>query len=218
MMTVASYAERLRAQMEEMERSGRFQLKYEIEPPATEADLDELAELIAGKEGMEGFRIEGAVREFYRAVDGLQWSWSFKGSHPGMPVMAGNANVINSTELYLPDEIIGQPYSLYGDYRLFDWLGTHWHVAARFERGQAEPRLYYRDESEEYFELSLDFNTYLETLLQVRALFPWQEFFVVDPRFNFNLESGIAFVARLELLFPEVDSSPFRKRLEGAGV
>ena len=62
--------------------------------------------------------------------------------------------------------------------------------------------------------MSIGFVEYMSLLLECRGLYMWQEFFVEDDRFPIDRDLANLFLADLELLFPDADSSKFRVRLK----
>jgi len=65
-----------------------------------------------------------------------------------------------------------------------------------------------------YHKMSIGFIEYMNLLLECRGLYMWQDFFLQDECFPFDRELANQFVADLELLFPDADSSKFREKLK----
>ena len=203
----------IRALMARLESDSNFQCRTELRRPLTRNQIQSLEDDVASQPNMKGFQLDGAVREFYGVSNGFKLMWQHL--HPlreGL-ILTGSGKIATLTQLHDPEENIGRPFALYGEYRRLDELGTDYHVAMRFAREGDAPDLFYFDgEAGRYFHLSLGFREYLVWLVALRALFPWQEFFIDDPDFYFDGEARERFVQKLNFLFPEVDDSQLRKR------
>lgn len=210
-MNFKKYLKDLKSKIEAVESSPQFKSQSEFFDPIVPKNIDEMEAEIAGEEGMAGFALAKPIKDFYRAADGFKFAWQYKGHADKTRVTTGLATISTLYEIYDPDEEMGQPHAqLYEKYRLFDWTGKDEQVYMKFERGGNDPALFYfTRKTKGYHPLSLDFTTYMELLAEVRGLYPWQKFFVADPRVRVNEQRAERFLSDLRLLFPDADASRF---------
>ena len=211
-MDYADYVRKLRESAGGMQASARFHCHFTQRPGAHPDDVDDVDDMeaeIAREEGMAGFSVPGDMKRFYTAANGFELGW--QEVRTDGRVVAGSARLPIINAIYEPEEEMGQPRSLlYERPRLFDWTGEEDQVYMRFTRIVAEPRLFYRAQSTgREHALSLTFPEYLERLLEARAMYPWQRFFVSDPEIRLDTAARQAFVQDLQRLFPETDASRF---------
>lgn len=175
-----------------------------------EADI---AAAVQREEGLDGLPIPQAVRDLGAHVGQFLFRWSHS------PVCGraawGGASVVSLYAMYAPfDEQLADqepmPLDLFRRYNVFDLMSQDHHVATKFERDQAEPVLYYfTAETDTYYRLRLNLEHYLEALLETRGLFPWQELFVADERFQPDQARLQLLRCQLQELFPDADLERF---------
>jgi len=182
-------------------------------PPKSDEAMDRLEGYVAGHQGGPGFRVPPLMRPFYRVSDGWLLDWVYDSPSPvdGRPP-TGYSRLSGLVDFCLPTDEDEQEAPLYEGYHQFDEAGGGQEVALQFRRGVDEPALYYHEApSDTYHPLDLDFPTYIDLLLQCRALFPWQQFFITTPGFRIDEPTERAFFDNLARLFPDADPARFRR-------
>ena len=208
-----NFVKRLRRMIERVEEPP-FRSRCEIKDPLLTRHLRSFKEDTATREGMSGFCIAPEIEAFYAVCNGFKLTWQHLHPPRADLIVTGAARIMTVTQLYDPEENIGQPFVLYGEYRKLDEIGSDYHVAARFARGQTSPDLfYYNGEVGQYRHLSLGFTDYMTILLGVGGLFPWQEFFIDEPGFRLDTRGAEEFLEKLHFVFPDSDDSLFRAHL-----
>lgn len=213
-MDFQTYIHNLREKIIALEESNQFLLKYRINPPAFEEDIQDMEEEISTEENMEDFKVWEPIRQFYQVANGFELSWQYLGHEDESRITCGSAKIPVINAIFEPEEKIGQPFSLiYQETRLFDWIGTESNVNLKFSSQKKSPDLlYFTSRTKSCHLLSIEFPEYLNFLLQTRGLYPWQEFFIDDENFKRDPGEAQQFLSDLELLFPDVDKSNFMKR------
>ncbi len=153
------------------------------------------------------------MRPFYQVANGFDLTWvyhetsSFTDTTPiGQSLLAGLST------LYAPIDEDDHDLPYDEGYRLFDRIDMEEEVVLKFQRSVDEPEFYlHHVPSDTYHLLALDFPTYMDLLLQTRALYPWQQFFVTTPGFRIDEARERSFFDNLERLFPDADASRFRR-------
>ncbi len=218
-MDFEQYIKRMKTSLEDMEASQQYDISYTIYPPATE--IEEFEETIREEHGIDWFRFWQPFKEFYQVTMGVTFRWSYRHLTNQRYITSGASNLNLLFVLYEPEEQITGEFNLYEGYRIFDFVGGDEYVldgnyvAVLFVEGREEPDFYYYSfDTELYHKMSICFFEYMSLLLECRGLYMWQEFFVEDDRFPIDRELANLFLADLELLFPDADSSLFRERLK----
>ena len=236
-MNYHKYIEQLKKQLLNIQASPQYYLfNCDISRPyAREEILEDIEEFMSIEyRGMEDFKVWESFKEFYLAAGWINFGWVYLGQHSNpFQNPCGASNIYTLVDLYDPDEIYmpeenrtidifieekmnQQPFKLYNEYRIFDRIASEneTHVAIKFLRNQEAPIFYYYIlETKSYYKMSIGFDEYLKLLLQTRGLAPWQEFFIDDINYRFDLAYGEQFLKDLELLFPEVDRTIFENQL-----
>lgn len=199
--------------MQKMKTSQKYQMNYKFYPATKE--IDEFEEIISEQHNLNGFCIWDIFKQFYQVTMGFSFTWMYQGITNPNYLTTGSSNIQVIYGIYEPEEQIGGNFNLYEGYRIFDLIEDENHVAVKFVEGKEEPDFYYYSfDTEIYYKMSVGFLEYISLLLECRGLYTWQEFFVEDERFPFDHELANQFVADLELLFPDADSSRFRIKLK----
>ncbi len=229
-MDWAGYTARLQEWVEGLQRSEDYSTDFELYPGMLPEEIDDIEGYLRAEPGLEEVRIAADLRAFYQAASrfSLEWYSELEEENPwrvrrdgggsvsyGQP--GGYAYIALLSELYTPVERhqAGErdiPFSsLYEDYRTFDHLAGD-RVCTRFSRGHQEPALfYYNSDTKGYYPLTLDFTAYMETLLEVRALRSWQQFFIADPDYQLEPERVEWFHESLTRFAPDADPARFRR-------
>jgi hypothetical protein len=210
-MDVQIYINQIHELGSRLQNDSRFKVVFETYPTPRTGDLEDLESIIRSEPGMEDFKICDQIREFYQVSNGFRLQWQYLDHDDQHRITTGSTAIASILGIYLPDEEEGQPYSLiYERPRIFDDIGNQDYVAMRFSRDVASPKLLYKcRDSDRVHELGLDFNRYLELLLQARAMYRWQQFFITDDSFRPLPGVEDRFRSDLKQLFSEVDLSPF---------
>lgn len=213
-MDAQNYINQIHELASRLESDGRFKVVFEAYPPMRAGNLEDMENQIKSEPGMEGFEILAPFREFYLMTNGFRLRWQYLGHDDPQRITTGSTRIVSPIELYQPDEEEGEPFSLmYERLRIFDDMGELDNVAMQHYRNSASPKLLYKcQDIEGVHELGLDFNSYLELMLQARAMYRWQQFFIVDEIFRPLPEVEEQFRSDMMLLFPEVDLSPFTSK------
>lgn len=208
-MDFTLYAERLKALGRALQQNPEFKTAFKVSPPLSEEDFDYFEEELAGQ-GLEGFRIWPVFKDFFGVLDGFVLQWEYLGRLPADTKVA-SAQIALLPSILQPEEQMHDPVSrLYDEARVLDDVSSKDAVVLRFSRERAEPELQYLSAvTGKYHRLSVGFEAYMEMLLEARALYRWQSFFVDDPAFPFTPEQAEKFRTSLKTLFPEADVSKF---------
>jgi len=176
------------------------------------AQLARLDGPLPGRGDNPPFLIPPALRPFYQVVARWELSWIYhEPSRLDGLLPMGQSFLTGPDDLY--DVVDADAGDLtYGEgYHLFDIIDNEREVMLRFHRGSDQPTLYYRHvPSDTYHPLDLDVPTYIDLLLQCRALSPWQEFFITTRGFRIDDKTARAFFDSLARLFPDADPARFR--------
>ncbi len=231
-MDWTTYIATLQAQVGLMQSSDDYSIDFEIYPGMLLEDIDAIEGYLHLEPGMEDVSIPDELRAFYRVTSGfsLYWYSERERENPWKLVRRGDDDVNVSygapgghtyilllSQMYTPVERhqAGErniPFaSLFEDYRTFDLIGGD-RVCTRFYRDRQEPAFfYYHQETNNYYSLTLDFTSYMGTLLEARALKGWQQFFIADPAYKVESAWVEWFHESLVQLFPDADVTRFRR-------
>jgi hypothetical protein len=218
-MDFEQYIKKMNSTLGQMEASGQYDISYTIFPP--EIYMDDFEEFIRDELGIEGFHFWQAFKEFYKVTFRFTFRWSYRHRTNYGHSKWGASNISIISLIYEPEEQIGEEFNLYEGYRVFDfvegeeyWLDGNY-VAVHFVEGREEPDFYYYScDTEMYHKMSIGFLEYMSLLLACRGLYGWQYFFLLDENFPVEYDRANQFLADLELLFPDADSSKYRERLK----
>lgn len=166
--------------------------------------------MINEETGMEDFTLDAQLRDFYRVSRGFLLQWQYLGHDDPKRIITGSAHIVSALRLFDPDET-NAPFGLvYERPPVIDDMGEADQVTLHFSRDGAPPKLMYKfQDSDRVHRLGLDFNGYLEMLLKARAMYRWQQFFIDDETFSPPPWVEQKFRDDMQLVFPEVDLSPF---------
>jgi hypothetical protein len=209
-MDYRRYIERLRRLADELNGSDQFTPNVEIERPFAGSEFDELEEAMTRK-GIQGVKVWRAFQEFHSIANGFLFQWLYQGGKP-VSTKTGSAQIAMVQEIYLPEALPpGREMLFYGQRRVLDQISPDDQVTLQFEKGAAEPRLeYFSDDTGDYHPLKLDFPGYLEALLEARAMYRWQQFFVDDPSFPLTPDKAEEFRRSLKTIFPDSNTDRFK--------
>jgi hypothetical protein len=209
-----SYRPRLEALGKTLTADSRFRAVAEVYPALSLADFDDLTSSII-EQGLPGFEIWPGFLEFYSALDGFKLQWQYLGGG-SVSTKTGSAQVAILPAIYLPEDAPQDSVKrMYSEPRILDLVGPDDHVALRLRPGsQAPDLLYFADLTRRYHQLSLDFESYLDLLLEARAMYRWQHFFVADQDFSVSKVQASEFRASLKFLFPDANADKFTARNE----
>lgn len=218
-MNFQTLKERLISSIKEMEKSSLFDVRFELYEPAEMDDILEFEEEIRNTEGMENFQIWQSIKDFYNVSLGFELSWRYLPLSEEFAPICGSSNISMIYDLLEPgwiegdnsDNIAQTSYlAIWEQYRIFDLIGDGDHVDLRFHKGRDEPTLYYfSEDNNTYYLMSVGFCEYFELLLETRALYPWQRFFISDKEFLLEEDRKAKFISDLNNLFPKVNTSRF---------
>jgi len=212
-MNFEQYINTFKLIMQEMTTSQQYEINYNFYPGSEEINIFE--EIISEEHNLNGFRIWDTFKQFYQVTMGFEFTWVYRDRTNKKYLTMGSSNIQLIYEIYEPEEQIGGSFNLYEGYRIIDRIQDENHIAVKFIEGREEPALYYYSlDTEMYHKMSLGFVEYMNLLLESRGLYQWQEFFIADTNFPINYDRANQFVADLELLFPDADSSKYRERLK----
>jgi hypothetical protein len=202
------YRARLQALGEALKKDGRFRAVTEVYPPFTPTDFDDLTASVAEK-GLPDFEIWPGFRDFYGVLDGFRLQWQYLREGPA--TKTGSAHVALLPAIYLPeDDPADSVKRMYSELRIFDLVGPDDQVALQLHPVPQPPDLvYFADSTHKYHQLALNFESYLETLLEARSMYRWQQFFVADPEFPISKAQASEFRESLIFLFPDADAARF---------
>jgi len=206
-MNFAEYHERLQALSHQLTKDARFRAVIDIYPPFSEADFADLAQSITGR-GIPNFQIWPGFKDFYEKLDGFRLQWQYLDDGPA--IKTGSAQIALLPAIYLPEDAPADSVTrIYSEPRILDLVGPDDHVALRLNQGTQQPDLmYFAEATRQYHPLALDFESYLNMLLEARAMYGWQRFFV-DSDFPVSGAQASEFRDSLKLLFPEVNTNLF---------
>ena len=192
-----------------LQRDARFKAVFELHRPFPATDFDDLEQALAD-DGLSGYHIQQIFRDSYGVANGLLLQWQYL---PGgsLAVTTASARIAIAPAVFLPENLPPHQASrLFDEPRVWDAVGPDDHVALRFHRDRESPDLlYFADVTSAYHPLTLNLETYLETLLEARAMYRWQQFFVDDSRFPLSRERAEGFRVSLKAIFPEADAARF---------
>jgi hypothetical protein len=213
-MDYARYLDRLQALAASLARDPDFEPNVEIEPPVASAEIEALEQSMA-RAGMVGVSVWESFRAFHGVVNGFLFQWLYRGTRP-VARRSGSAWISQLAAMYLPAHIPAEHLKkFFGTRRVLDRISENYEVAVIFREDVKAPELhYFSDETGDFHRLRLDFDGYLEMMLEARALFGWQAFFVDDRSFPFPRERAEAFRDSLKTLFPDATLDHFRPRPE----
>jgi len=210
----ASYIETLRTHVEALRQTPPFDvLRWKVYRPMRDTSIQQMETYVAEHQGIPKFHVLPAMPPFYRVANGFELAWIYRAPSPitgYQPVGRSILSVLSA--LYAPVDQAEKDVPYDEGYRLFDSIDTIEEVVLKFQRGVDEPAFYlHHVPSDTYHPLALDFPTYMDLLLQTRALYPWQQFFVTTPGFRIDEASKRSFFDNLERLFPDADASRFHR-------
>lgn len=214
-MDYQAYIERLKHLADDLEKDPHFHPIVEFERSFSTPEFADLQSSIEAS-GIENVTIWNEFQLFYGAANGFLFQWLYEGDKP-VATKTGSANIAMVQEIYLPEHLLASPKLklFYDQRRAFDRISPDDEVAVLFTQGGETPQLhYFADETGEFHPLRLGFPEYLETLLEARAMYGWQKFFVDDPNFPFTRKDAEAFRHSLKTLFPTANMALFRARDE----
>jgi hypothetical protein len=200
------YLKRLSERIQALGSKPHKFFKYYINTPIVPDAMQELEQDFAAAINEPTLRISDSLKDFYQRADGFALSWVYAGQQQISPVVAGSTNISSILTIFNPGEITHQEF--FGRFHVLDWIGEQNQVSLKFYPGHPEPELYYLADSQNHL-MSIDFVTYMRVLSEVRALYPWQEFFIADKKFTRDPLQTSRFLENLRLLFPEVDPAQF---------
>ncbi len=221
-MDYAWFVATLKERLAPLARSDRFEFQSTIYQGMPLALIDAFETAIAGEDGMAGFHVPEDLKRFYTAANGLYVHWvdrepdEWLRRSDGASVTyqpAGLATISFLSQLYALDES-GESRSraIYDRYTLFDRADGWDQVALRFDHDRPDPEFYlYERDTARYHPLSLNIVTYMEVLLETRALAGWQEFFIADPSYQIEPVKAEWFRSTLHRFFPDADTSHFQR-------
>jgi hypothetical protein len=156
-------------------------------------------------------RVWPNFKVLYTVMNGFRLQWQYLGPEP-LATTTGSAQIARLDDIYLPEgasaHVLGR---IYDAARVFDLVGPDDHVGIQLHRDHQNPQLFYfADATRKYHQLSLTLDTYLATILEARAMYRWQHFFVSDPDFPLTKETAETFRHDLHFLFPDADVSLFK--------
>ncbi|MCM1565345.1 MAG: hypothetical protein NC238_05250 [Dehalobacter sp.] len=133
----------------------------------------------------------------------ILFQWLYEGPKP-VTVKSGSAQIAMVQEIYLPEHLSAARVKVFHEQRrVIDRISPNYQVAVVFHKDFEKPALrYFSDATGDYHRLTLDFQGYLEMLLEARATFRWQEFFVDDPPYPLSNEDAQAFRLSLTSIIP----------------
>jgi len=208
------YSDTIRAHIEAMRHTPPYQvINWRPFKPMRETSIQQMEKYIEEHQGIPNFHILPAMRPFYQAIGGWELTWVY---HEPSPIVRttpiGQSFLSGPSTLYAPVDEAEHDLPYDEGYRVFDRIAAEEMVVLKFQRGVDEPEFYlHHVPSDTYHPLALDFPTYMDLLLQTRALYPWQQFFVTTPDFRIDKEIERAFFVDLARLFPDADASRFRR-------
>lgn len=213
-MDYHNYIERLKHLADDIEKDPNFHPVVEFVRSFTAQDFADLQSSIEAS-GIENVTVWNEFQLFYGVANGFLFQWLYEGDKP-VTTKTGSGNIAMVQEIYLPEHLKGPKLKLfYGQKRAFDRISPDDQVAVLFEQGTEAPQLhYFSDDTGKFHPLRLGFLEYLETLLEARAMYGWQKFFVDDPNFPFTRTEAEAFRHSLKTLFPTANTALFRARDE----
>jgi hypothetical protein len=218
-MDFEQYIKKMNSTLGQMEASGQYDISYTIFPP--NIYMDDFEEIIRDELGIDGFHFWQPFKEFYKVASRFTFSWEYRHRTTYEYQTWGASNLTIISLIYEPEEQIGEEFNLYEGYRVFDYVAgeQYWldgnYVAVHFVEGREEPDFYYYScDTEMYHKMSIGFLEYMSLLLDCRGLYGWQDFFLLDENFPVKYDRANQFLADLELLFPDADSSKYRERLK----
>jgi hypothetical protein len=212
LMDYQQYIGRLKELAGAIQKDARFRPLVEIERPFSAGEFADL-EGSMERAGMDDVAVWQEFRNFHGVANGFLFQWLYQGREP-VAIKSGSAQIAMVQEIYLPEHLPPSKAGLfYGERRVIDRMSPDDQVAVRFRKGVHEPELhYFSDVTGDYHRLTLDFPGYLEMLLEARAMYRWQQFFVADPTFPLSEEDAETFRGALESLFPDANVGLFRAR------
>jgi len=209
-----AYVKTLSASVEEMRQTPPFEvLKWRASPPMKESSIVDMETYISQHQGLPGFHVLPAMRPFYRVANGFRLNWVYwKPSPVTNNPPNGKAALPVLSALYAPVDEEERDLAYDEGYRVFDSINASEEVVLKFQRGVDEPAFFFHHiPSDSYHPLALDFPTYMDLLLQTRALYPWQHFFITSPGSRIDDRTREGFFDDLARLFPDADASRFRR-------
>jgi hypothetical protein len=203
------YREKVEKLGKALSSDSRFRVETKVYIPFSHVDFDDLEEAMRDK-GLTGAAIWPSFRDFYSVANGFRLQWQYLGQNL-KGITTGSAQIAMLQAIYLPEgapaDVINR---IYQEPRILDDIGPDDHVAIQLRQSHEPPELlYFADITKKYHPLSLDFESYLLMLLEARAMYGWQQFFVSDPGFPLSEEGTKEFHSRLQVCFPDADVSKF---------
>jgi hypothetical protein len=203
------YRKRLESLGSALTTNSQFRAVFEAYEPFSDTDFEDLTNDIIDQGGISS-PIWPGFREFYRSLDGFRLQWQYLGQE-AVGTRTGSVQIAMIPDIYLPEDAPADSVKrMFQEPRLLDLVGPDDHVALRLhEGGEAPDLLYFSDVSRQYYPLSLNFEAYLAMVLEARAMYRWQHFFISDPAFHLSKEQATAFRNSLTSLFPDADVAKF---------
>jgi hypothetical protein len=214
-MDYQAYIGRLRKLADDIEKDPHFHAVVEFERSFSVSEFADL-QLSIETHGIENVTVWNEFLRFYDAANGFLFQWLYEGDKT-VTIKTASADIAMVQQIYLPEQLLASPKIklFYDQKRPFDRISPDEQVAVMFTKGNDVPQLhYFADETGEFYPLRLGFHEYLETLLEARAMYGWQKFFIDDPNVTFTRKEAEAFRHSLQTLFPSANSALFRTRDE----
>ena len=204
------YRARLAAVGTTLEKDSRYRSVIKIRNGYSEEELAQFESALTDEAGPE-IRLWPGFRNLYTVFNGFRFQWQYLGPEE-LATKTASAQIVALHDIYLPEDVSADVIKrIYDEPRIFDLVGPDDHVSICLHRDHQKPQLlYFSDATHRYHELSLDMEAYFEMLLQARAMYRWQHFFVSDPSFPVNAKTAAAFRHDLQLLFPETNVGLFK--------
>jgi hypothetical protein len=214
MSAYRDYIRRVEATAASLQTDSRLRTIFELNRPFTPEEFTDLEESMS-RALREEVSVWSGFRELYGVANGFLFQWLYSGDRD-VTTKAGSASIAMVQEIYLPENLpAGREKLFYGQKRVLDRISPDDQVAVCFRQGTAEPELhYFSDDTGDYHQLDLDVPLYLETMLEARAMYRWQQFFVTDREFPLSKKAAESFRRSLSNLFPDADVSRFLARSE----
>jgi hypothetical protein len=209
-MDLLEYKKKLTALFTALESNPRFRVVSKLREPYSEQELEEFEGFVTAQAGPEA-RVLPYFRDFYSVMNGFRLQWQYLGPEP-LENTTASTQIAMLAQVYLPEDATQEVLRrIYDEPRVFDLIGPDDHVSIQLHRDHSKPQLlYFADVTQRYHELSLDAQGYLAMVLEARAMYRWQHFFVGDPDFPLSKEMAETFRHDLHFLFPEADLSLFK--------
>jgi hypothetical protein len=182
------YVKRLLALRKELEKKDEFvDVVVSKRPRASKTKIDRAEKQL-------GRPLPGQLKEFFSQSDGWRIEWKCPNMGPLGTTLTGQSQVY-SVEQIVDHKVLTRTESGAFEFRAFwskkisenkacrlarlkvlDDIGFSNYVLMELERDKDEPRLYLFTYTQNLVELSLSVSEYLETVLETRGLYLWQQY------------------------------------------